>query len=374
MTLRNETVYEPAPSLDFITTIETPDHQEGRIYWDEQADTLAIMTDIDGVVLQAGQENYVKARNDTGAQIDNGEVVYVTGATGNRPTIAKAQADDVTKIVTLGVATEDIANNANGYVTTMGLVRNVNTNAFNVGDTLYLSEATAGGLRNSVPDSPNFVVRIGYVLIKNPANGVILVASDGQTAWGDLAGGNYSRVEPDGTLVFIGNATVWEDSNFDPIAGRGANAPDLINFNGTTIPIAAFDGAATLEQVSDWREHPHAAKEGEDIVLHVHWAPTDANAGNVKWNIEYEFLEGTSVLASGTASATQAAPGTAWQEQRLDIATVDGSSLVIGAQFGIRLFRDPSDDDDTYGSDAVVFTYGYHYQRDTGGSRGIVTK
>jgi hypothetical protein len=362
--------------LQLDTEINAPPHVEGRVYWDDNANTLAVMTDVSDVVVQVGQEMHVKARNDTGATIENGSVVYITGATGNRPTVAKAQANGATTSNILGVATADIENNTDGYITVAGLVRGLNTNAYAEGDTLYLSESTAGGLRNSQPDAPNFTVRIGKVTRKNPSVGVILVALDGNQAFGDIAGGtSYSQFEPDGTYAAYGSATVWRDKNFDPAQfTKGAGAPDLTDINGTNIEVVAFDGVNTTEEVSAWSEHPHEAKQNADIVPHIHWAPTTGDSGSVQWNIDYYMFESGTLFGSGALTQAQAAPGSAWQETRLDMGTIGGGSLIIGAQIGLRLWRDPSDGNDTYTHDAVVTTFGYHYEIDTIGSREIVEK
>ena len=168
------------------------------------------MTDIDGVVLQVGQEQFLKARNNTGSQIDDGEAVYISGALGNRPTIALAQADDIATALAIGTATTDIPNNTDSYVTTYGLVRDIDTSGWAAGDELYLSSTVAGELDNSVPAS-GFAIRMGTVLRSHPNQGIILVHTPHVPAFGDFDGGNYSSFEPDGTLVFTGNATVWDD-------------------------------------------------------------------------------------------------------------------------------------------------------------------
>jgi hypothetical protein len=120
-------------------------------------------------------------------------------------------------------------------------------------------------------------------------------------------------------------------------------------------------------------EVQHDYKTASDLVVHIHWAPVNANAGNVKWFVDYTVEEGGNVK-SGTLSAVSAAPGVAWQEQRVDIGTIDGASIKFGNQLGFRLYRVPTDSDDTYGSDAAIsFTVGYHYEIDRIGSRNITS-
>ena len=43
----------------------------------------------------------------------------------------------------MGVASEDILNNQSGYLQTFGLLRNINTSIYNLGDVLYFDYATS---------------------------------------------------------------------------------------------------------------------------------------------------------------------------------------------------------------------------------------
>lgn len=351
-------------------------HVEGTVYWDKNENTLAAMTDVSGVILQIGQEFYVKARNNTAATIPNGTVVYITGAIGQRPTIAPADASNSAKVVILGMTTADIGINDNGYVTIAGIVRDLNTNAFTEGDTLYLSATTPGGLTNTMPAAPNFVVRVGYVTYANATQGKVLVRPDGQSAFGALVAGNYSQFEPDGTLRFVGNATVWRDFNFGVGAlGVGASAPDLVSIAGTGLRLRAFDGNNITEQVYGSLEMDHDWKEGSTIYPHIHWMPTTANAGDVKWQLEYFWVPvGGTVTGSTVITATQSSTGTAWNMHFLNFPSISGGGKTIGSQMMVRLFRIPTDGADTYPDDAVVVTFGFHVELDTVGSRQIAAK
>lgn len=194
---------------------------------------------------------------------------------------------------------------------------------------------------------------------------------------GDVAGGDYLEIEADGTLVLHGDATGYKDRNFSGVAaGNPAQSPDFVDFDTTGIKLAAFDGNATEESLHAGTEINHTYEEGTDPTFHVHWAATDNNAGNVKWQMEIIIINGGTVRHSSTISAVQAATGTAWEEQRLNIGTLTGTTFTIGDQIGMRIFRDPADVADTYGSDAAItFTFGYHYKIDTpAGSRQITTK
>lgn len=165
-------------SLNFDTTPTVPIYAEGNIYWDELDKTLNIQQGIDDVVLQVGQELYIRSRNSTGSTITNGKVVYISGATGNRPNITLAQANSPITSNVIGMVTHDIENNSDGLVTVIGKINDLDTSAYTEGDMLYLSASTAGDVTNVEPSSPNQIVRIGTVLRANPANGTILFKAE----------------------------------------------------------------------------------------------------------------------------------------------------------------------------------------------------
>jgi len=80
----------------------------------------------------SGSTTQVRAqvRNETGATLTKGTVVYINGGAGNKVTVTKAIATgDATSAQTFGIVITDITNNQNGYVCVLGLVENLNTSA-----------------------------------------------------------------------------------------------------------------------------------------------------------------------------------------------------------------------------------------------------
>lgn len=145
----------------------------GGMYWDTGNVTVSLPLNAD-VNLQIGQESLVRARNNTGSTVTNGQVVYIAGAQGNNPTIGLADADSAATSQVIGVATEDIADNGTGFVTVSGVVNGVNTSSWNAGDKLYLS-TTNGHLTNTPPTSPHISVMVGTAL-NSTNNGRIFVS------------------------------------------------------------------------------------------------------------------------------------------------------------------------------------------------------
>ena len=146
---------------------------EGKLFWDATDKTLAVGLH-GGSTLQVGQEFLIRAVNKTGASITNGQVVYISGSQGQRVVISLAQAIlTESNQVSLAVATQTIANNAEGFFTSKGLVRGINTSTFDEGDIVYVS-TTAGGLTNVAPTKPYSQLVIGVVTVSG-VNGSIYV-------------------------------------------------------------------------------------------------------------------------------------------------------------------------------------------------------
>jgi hypothetical protein len=166
--------------------------------------------------------------------------------------------------------------------------------------------------------------------------------------------------------------TVWNDINI-PISALtlGAAAPDSIGILGAGgIKSMGFDGNATVESVHGSTEIIHGYAEGTDIYPHIHWMPTTANAGNVKWQLEYSWQNIDGVFADPTTTfSISTSAGTAWTSQLDFFPAVDGTGKDHGSAFVFRLFRDPTDGADTYNNDdAAAIQVGIHYEVDALGS------
>lgn len=113
-------------------------------------------------------------RNQTGATLAKGTIVYISGAAGNKALVSKAQADsEIHSSTTFGMVTADINNNQNGYVTISGIVSGLNTLAFADGTTLYLSPTTPGGYTATKPSAPSHIVYVGTVTYSHATQGAI---------------------------------------------------------------------------------------------------------------------------------------------------------------------------------------------------------
>jgi len=115
-------------------------------------------------------------RNNTGAALTAGTIVYINGALGNRPTVAKALAtSELTSARTYGMVAVSIPDNSDGPVVHSGQAKNLNTFGVPEGATLYLSPTVAGGYTTTKPLAPNHLVYIGTCTRAHPTQGTIEV-------------------------------------------------------------------------------------------------------------------------------------------------------------------------------------------------------
>lgn len=118
-----------------------------------------------------------QVRNETGATLTKGTVVYISGASGNKALVSKAIAtSDATSAQTFGIVQADITNNQNGYVVIRGDLSGLDTSAYTEGAQLYLSGTTAGTFTSTKQYAPVHLVYVGIVTRSHANQGSIEVA------------------------------------------------------------------------------------------------------------------------------------------------------------------------------------------------------
>jgi hypothetical protein len=218
-------------SLDFDITPAAHVNTEGRLRWDETFHTLGI--DIaEGSTIQVGQETMCYVYNDTISNITQGQVVYITGANAGIPTIGLADATDVTKSFVLGVVTTAIIEPTTyGYVTIRGHVNTLDTSAWTVGTSLYLSSTVPGALTSTAPSAGSYDVRVGRVMIQDVAVGRVYVNIRPMAQLTDLGDVTISTPTVDQVLRF--NGIEWV--NGAPVAASASPGIDFFVASPTLI-------------------------------------------------------------------------------------------------------------------------------------------
>lgn len=121
-------------------------------------------------------------KNNSGGTLAIGTPVYISGYVGasGRAEVSAARADTAANMPAIGLLEEELLNNGEGYATSFGVVKNLNTAGYGVNGVVYV--AAAGGLTTTRPTAAGHLVQnIGRVLRDHASTGEILVMGPGRT-------------------------------------------------------------------------------------------------------------------------------------------------------------------------------------------------
>jgi len=215
--------------------------------------------DLSVAVAAATNNVLAQVRNTTGATLTKGTAVYISGASGQLPTVSKALAtSDATSAQTLGLITADLANNSNGNVTVIGLITNIDTSTYTDGAQLYLSPTTAGALTATKPYAPNHLVYVAVVEHAHPTQGKLFVKVQNGYELDELHDVAAQSPTNGQTIVYNSSTNLWEKNTVSltigvngtlPVANGGTGATSLtannvILGNGTSAVQVVAPGTA----------------------------------------------------------------------------------------------------------------------------------
>ena len=142
-----------------------------------------------------------KAKNDSGGTISKGQAVYITGISGDVPTVDLARSNSATTMPAFGLAASNANDQAEVQVVSFGNLTSYDTTTYSlsVGDTVYVSSSTAGALTNTAPTGEaNLIQNIGKVVRASATEGIIKVGGAGRSA---------ATPNLDQDKIFLGNAS-----------------------------------------------------------------------------------------------------------------------------------------------------------------------
>jgi hypothetical protein len=201
--------------FDSLTDATAPSYQEGVLYYNQEVGSLSFYNEEPDITLNIGQEFYKRVKNQSGDDILNGTPVRISGSQGDMALIFPATAEDHSTTQSfenhiIGVATHDILDTETGYITELGVVRNIDTQNFSAGDILYLqtgSPATPEDYyRNTPPPFPYDIVQVGFV-VRSANNGFIEVKTKEPVHFGNISGLSGSAAVPGDLWVYQENGS-----------------------------------------------------------------------------------------------------------------------------------------------------------------------
>lgn len=218
------------------------------------------------------------------------------------------------------------------------------------------------------------------LVLKTNATSRVNVTSAGVTTIGNIATGDISKIEADGTLKFEGEAGVWDDLRVS--LDKGSSSATIDYIWGSEGPQIYFFRNNAVSAMSFVVQIPHSWKEGTTIYPHIHWMPRTTGTGNMVWNFDYSWqnYNPTTPLAFPTYTTNTIVtegPFTANTHRISSLVPAEGLTVAenkISSILICRIWRDPANTDDTYSADAGVLSFDIHFQIDTVGSRATFVK
>jgi hypothetical protein len=224
----------------------------GVMRWNDSDGTVDLGLKGGNVTLQVGQEQVLRVVNKTATNINlleaNYQAVRVTGAQGQRLKVDLAQAtNDTLSAETIGLVTETINNNQEGFITTSGLVRGINTTGslqgetWEDGDILYLSPTTAGNATKVKPVAPNHLIILGYVIRAHITQGSIFVKVDNGYELDELHNVKITSAANNNVLAYTSATDIWENKTVETALGYtpfqlpALTSGSVLFSNGSTI-------------------------------------------------------------------------------------------------------------------------------------------
>lgn len=342
-------------SITFDTTPTTVPTTEGSLYWDsaDGNQTLSLVMAGGTAVQQIGEEQFYRIK--ASSAITDGQVVMFTGSVGASGALTGAPATGLTASTAsyiMGIATQDIPLNSWGYVTSFGLVRQLNTSAFADGDILYYDPTVTGGLTTSIPAAPNAKVQVcavthaasngslfvrlsfggilgqyeGDVQVTTPANGDLLIRNQTSGKWvnapltagtgvsiGNAAGAvTVTNTAPDQTVAITGaggavvtgtypnftittpSGTVTSVTGTAPIASSGGATPAISISQATT----STDGYLSS---TDWNTFN---SKGPAVTYTTSYVPFGQGTTTPNLSSSFTYVTGTGTLTAPAVSAS----------------------------------------------------------------------
>ena len=193
--------------------------------------------------------------------ISKGDAVYASGNVGNNTFhIRKAQANSSSTMPALGVAYQDLAENAQGLIVTFGRADGINTDNFQEGETVYVSNVTAGGLSNVKPYAgTDFIQNIGLVVKGHPSTGIVSVTGVGRS--NDIPNAPIVADEGDINYVYVNDANndlkkilptnlLTQLQTLEQVSAAGNTTSNIMSFTNSTTSIVTSSNAIVGGDIS----------------------------------------------------------------------------------------------------------------------------
>lgn len=193
---------------------------------------------------------------------------------------------------------------------------------------------------------------------------------------------NYLSVEKDGTIRFVGDATVWDDIRITPgsFDRPGVADPTIVAYDVNGGGVSTYLWQFQKNAIASFTiQVPHTYKAGTNIYPHIHWTPGANGAAEsgktVGWKLDYSWAnrEGTFPTMQ-TIDLSDACDGVNHSHQITPEGVITGTSKAMSSMLICNIKRTDTGTDDTWagtlsGALPMLLEIDFHFEIDTVGSR-----
>jgi len=294
----------------------------GKMWYNGTTGSLNFGMGNGNITQQVGEELFIYGKASATITDSPLQIIYHTGTVGSSgvvtfsPTVSGIT--DVNAII--GVATENIANNGFGRITTYGVVRGINTSGSAFGETwadddvIWYNPVT-GNPTKIEPSAPNIKVKIGLVITAGSGGsgsfqvnlqlGSKLGGTDSNVQFGTLA--NNNLIQYNSSLGYWTNVATIPNSNL---------ANSSITINGSAISLGGSVSVGTVTSVtgtapvvSSGGATPAISMAAATTSVNGYLTSTDWTTFNNKGNGTVTSVGGTGTVSGLTLSGTVTSSG-----------------------------------------------------------------
>ena len=189
--------------------------------------------------------NFIKVHNTTGSKLYKGSVVYIVDSFNNNVSnVGLAKSDSSSTMPAIGLIHENISNGQEGSAVAYGKVQGIDTTGFTEGQTVYVSNTSAGNIMNTKPYGlTDQIQNVGICIKVHHNNGVVFVTGVGRS--NDIPNAPIVADETDINYVYVNNTNndfkKIEPSNLltqlqtlEQVVNTGNTVSNVINVTGLT--------------------------------------------------------------------------------------------------------------------------------------------
>jgi hypothetical protein len=295
---------QPVDSLFFNTGVPTNNVETAKMRWDSDLATVVLGLN-DNVPNELGFKNFWLVKNQTGATITKGSLVYANGTVGasGRITIDKFIADgSIDAKYLLGITAHDLSNGEDGYVISFGKIRKVNTDTFAAGAILYPSPTVAGVWTDVEPIAPNIDMPIGFCINSHANNGTIAIRVASGYKLSELHDVAISSPVEKASLYYSGG--LWRDTTATLLVSDTASM--LTNYLRTGVAASTYL-PLTGGTVSGTINRQEGSHDGSTSTFYYnilnYFAKRDNNKGGQTAQITFTDRPGTSTFPNNVRTS-----------------------------------------------------------------------